>query len=195
MAKNARMTKIHYGTPEVPLWWMVKTTDAKHNVTINGTLMDALTGAPGQTIGCHLSNCVVRNQDVFPHPVYWAAFNKRTAQVIDKITNGSPSHAVRYQHTYGDLVDLNDTDRTRRTIQENPELVERKFTLLVPHKSKTKGGSRKHGHDTGQHSPRVPRGALARAIKAGLVSATLPRSMGRGKRKKSTIILGDQSER
>jgi len=185
MLKKTRRTKprkntiIYYGTGKVKLYWSVRVHDAKKDVTIDGTLMDAINGTPGETIGCHLSNCAISNKSKFPHECILPAFTKGTCHIIDKVTNGKPSHAVRYIHSYGKLVDLNDTDKTRDTILRNPRLAQTTFTLRAPRGGRKKGAghasTRPTGKRTGESTATVPRGALARARKANLVTADLER--------------------
>lgn len=176
-AKLRKTVRIYYGTDAVPLYWTVPVSDAKRAVKINGTLADALKGTPGQTIGCHLSNCAMsqRNKEAFGHPVFYAAFTKRSAFIIDKWRNGAPAHAIRYHHWYGKLVDLNDTEANKQTILKNPQLAEREFVLQKPKKRLHRAGTTPHGKLTGERRAVVPLGALARAKKAKLITADLER--------------------
>jgi hypothetical protein len=180
-SKPRKTMRIQYGTGEVPLYWTVKVTDAKQDVIIDGTLWHAITGTPGHTIGCHLSNCAKDNKHRFPHPFLVASFTKATCAIATKVTNGAPSHAVRYMHSYGKLVDLNDTDKTRQTIKNNPEMAERSFVLRAPKGLRRKGGRKPEIRPTGKHTGTsthfVPRGALSRARKAGLVTADLANAL------------------
>lgn len=177
--KPRKNTRIYYGTGKVKLYWPVRVHDAKKDVTIDGTLMDAINGTPGETIGCHLSNCAINNSSKFPHECILPAFTKGTCHIIDKVANGKPSHAVRYIHSYGKLVDLNDSDKTRETILQKPHLAQKSFTLRAPRASQKKGAghmsTRPTGKRTGESTATVPRGALARARKANLVTADLER--------------------
>lgn len=176
MPTNARRktARVYYGTDKVKLFWTVVVSDAKKNVTIDGSLLDAITGKKGQTIGCHMSNCAMRNQAAFPHPVVLAAFTKRSALIVDKIVKGQPAHAIRYHHKYSWLVNLNDTDSEKSIIKMHPELVERQFTLQTPWKNPTRAGRGiTKGKISGVKMAKVPRGALARAKRAGLITAEL----------------------
>lgn len=175
-----KTARIYYGVSEgEPLFWRVRVTDAKGPVQMPGTLVDALTGKAGATIGCHLSNCAKRNAEVFPHPVKFASFIKSTAYIVTKIKNGQATDAVRYRHSYSELVDLNDSDKNRRKVRDNPLLAERTFTLYPPQAARP---HRHHGYrppeahegTTGELRAVVPRGALARAQRAGLINAALP---------------------
>lgn len=179
--KRRDFGRIYYGTNNTKLFWKVKINNATKDVVLNGSLLDAIKGKPGQTIGCHLSNCALRNQSAFPHPVHMAAFTRSSALVVDKITDGRPSHAVRYRHQYAALVDLNDTDHGKSYLKKHPEVAEREFILRKPvaHKSAPVGSGGKNdtrrSHSTGGH--RVPRGALRRAQAAGLITADLAKAI------------------
>jgi hypothetical protein len=171
---KAKTARIYYGTGANQLYWRVRVSDAKKAVTVDGTLQDAMDGKPGTTIGCHLSLCAMHNQKKFPHPVLLASFTKSAALLVDKIAGGKPIHAVRYQHRYGQLVDLNDTDASKTYVRRHPGLAERTFTLGVPHTGKRPrngGANKKATH--GEHRSVVPHGALARAKKAGLITADI----------------------
>jgi hypothetical protein len=167
------------------LYFLVYVTHAKQNVKIQGNLMHAMMGEPGVTIGCHLSNCAWDNKEYFPHPVVWhPSFNASTCLVPDEIRNGQPYHCVKYEHDYNELVDLNDKDQAKTYVQEHPELVEREYTLKVPRKQKAqKKDKRKSGE---HHKPTdpipersqvIPRGALRRAINAGLLPKVLDKTI------------------
>jgi len=173
--------RIFYGTGKVKLYWTVRVTDAKKNVVVEGKLMDALRGTPGQTIGCHLSHCAVRNSARFPHECILASFTKGTCAIVDKVANGAPSHCYRYLHSYAHLVELNDTDRERAKIMADPSLAERSFLLRAPVGAMRKGwrkrGNKPEGKHDGTRASVVPRGALARARKAGLVTADLANAL------------------
>lgn len=178
LAKSRRSAKIYFGRN---LYWTVKVSDARQPVVIKGTVADALRGTPGETIGCHLSNCALRNSKAFPHPVELVAFTKTAAYAVDRFSNGQAVHAVRYKHDYKDWVELNDKDKGKTVIREHPEWAEREFVLKVPRRHPSMAGSGRRGtdRDTGTRKPYVPKGALARAQAAGLVTASLGRAMKR----------------
>ncbi len=175
--RGRRTARIYYGrdteTGE-PLYWTVIVHEATSVVELNGSLADAILGTPGSTIGCHLSNCAKRNSAAFSHPCKLAAFTKSSCLIVTKIKNGTPVEAVRYAHSYGHLVELNDKDRGKAYIRAHPELAERVFRLRPPAKDR--------GLSTWKHTRRgdgairrtmIPRGALKRAMDAGLVSRGL----------------------
>ena len=81
---------------------------------------------------------------------------------------------MRYRHSYGRIVDLNDTDISKTYIAKHPELAERTFNLRPPPKRGVYvPHAQQHRQGTGEKTAVVPRGALARAVKAGLVSRGL----------------------
>ncbi len=172
LAKKLPTAKVHWGIDKrtgEPVFWRVKIEEGRHIVRINGAVEDAVKGKPGVTIGCHLSNCAKRNARAFPHPCLMASFTKSRVIVVTRIKNGVPTHGVRYVHEYSDLVELNDTDFEKEYVKKHPELVERQFTLYPPGPRKKRGESGNHDHDDGSKKSSTPRGALARAIDAGLV--------------------------
>lgn len=182
MSKRRKQTaRIYYNEPgKAPLWWTVRVTDAKKSVEIDSTLADALAGRAGSTVGCHLSNCSVRNAAAFPHAILLATFTRGVALMVDQVKNGQPSHAIRYYHKYAHLVDLNDTDKNKETIKANPELAERKLTLQKPWKSTTHGAPGAHGGAVaGKRRMRVPSGSMGRAVRAGLISKPVAEALSR----------------
>jgi hypothetical protein len=183
-SKRGKQVRIYYAhDPDTGhrLYWTVRLKRATKPVTIDGSVVDAIRGYPGTTVGCHLSNCAraKRNQNAFPHPCLLAAFTKSTALIVTKITKGKPSEAVKYQHSYGAFVDLNDRDVNKTFIKEHPELAEGPFTLR-PAREARWFQPKPHTNPGGTPvNPRavVPRGALQRAVTAGLVTAGM-KNMG-----------------
>ncbi len=182
LARRKPTVRIYYGPPgrEKSLWWTVPVRDAKTKVRINGTVADALSGAPGVTIGCHLSNAARNNATAFPHACVMVAFTRSRALAITKIRGGQPKSCVRYEHSYKDIVELNDTDRNRDRIRQNPKLANREFVLRPPRKCPSRpsaGGEDRTGERTGENHVRVWRGALKRAQDANLINAGLETAM------------------
>jgi len=174
MRKTAR---IYYGlNPETGerLYWTVKVRPADRVVDIDGTLLDAVRGERGTVIGCHLSNCAKRNADAFPHPMKLAAFTRSTCLIVTKLSRGQPSEAIKYSHSYGNLVELNDTKISKRYISKHPELCERQFRLRPPRRMRPTGRMHTNTGAT-PHKKRafVLKGALRRAVDAGLVTPGL----------------------
>jgi hypothetical protein len=169
--------RIYYGPEgrERSIWWSVKVSDAKKPVTLNGSILHALKGYAGMTVGCGLSNMTIdkANAKAIPHPVHLASFTKSTALLVDKLKkDGSPRHAVLYAHSYGHITDRNDDGTLKKLVKEDPALMERSFTLRPPRDARGRGHSRSGElPNTGRSSSQtfIPRGALARAVKAGRI--------------------------
>jgi hypothetical protein len=139
---------------------------------------DVLSSQRGATVGCTNSICAVRSaaNGGFPHPVYLAVFTKTSAYIVDKLDrNGQPAHVVWYKHNDGTSIELNDHVVNRRTLLSRINL--RKTVVLTP--PIVRAGI-KNIYSNGTHpqterdtrTPRrnaVPRGAMARAEKAGLL--------------------------
>lgn len=172
--------RIYYGPEgrETSLWWDVRVRDAKTNVEMKGSTYHALLGLSGRTIGCALSNVAFdeKNRRLFPHGCHLVYVVKSRVIVIDSLKrNGTPKTGVRYNHSYRRIVDANDDKTLKKMVRENPDLMERPFTLLAPRKrskASLQKGAPGHAPGTTRKSSRVfmPRGALARAVKAGLIS-------------------------
>jgi hypothetical protein len=176
-----KTTRLYYGQhPETGkrLYWTLKVKNATKPVILNGTVADAMAGGAGTSIGCHLSNTARANKDAFSHPALYISFTKSVALVVTNIVNGKPSHCIRYRHSYGKYVDLNDADPTKAVVKAHPELFNRRFTLGV-YKDTPKG--KKHHwkpeygrQETGARSKQqMARGELARMHKARLVIPNL----------------------
>lgn len=129
--------RIYHGPDHDPtaFWWDVKWSPAKKGVVINGSLEHAIAGMPGHSIGCRLSNAATdeKNKGEFPHPVYIAAFYKRMALIVDHLAkNGTPDHAVAYEHDYADFINLNDASNLE------PIYKDKRFFLRPPQNRKNK---------------------------------------------------------
>jgi hypothetical protein len=172
--------RIYYGPKgrETSLWWTVRVRDAKTNVEMNGSTYNALVGLSGQTIGCALSNVAFdeKNRRLFPHGCHLVYVVKSRVIVIDSLKkNGMPNTGVRYNHSYRHITDANDAGTLKKMVRENPAVMERSFLLRAPKKrskASLQKGASGHAPGTTRKSSRVfiPRGALARAVKAGLIS-------------------------
>lgn len=172
-----KTTRLYYGLhPETGkrLYWTMKVTNATKPVAMKGSVEQAMAGGAGVSIGCHLSNTAKANKAAFPHPVIYISFTKSVALAITKITNGAPSHCVRYRHNYGHYVDLNDTDPSKATVKAHPELFNRRFTLGAYKESEGHWRPEYGRRETGRRSKlQMVRGELRRMKKAGLVQPML----------------------
>lgn len=168
-----RTLRLVYGLhPETgeKLYWTLKIKNATKAVNLQGHLQHAIEGAPGGGIGCYISLAGQdkENRAAWAHPVKYVCVRKNTAIAITKITRGQPSHGVRYRHSLGKLVDLNDCS-SKRKIRELGELFERTIRLL-PYKSEKAHWRPEYGRkETGERTFKLPRGELARMKKAGLI--------------------------
>lgn len=178
MAKHrSRTARIYYGPDkkETSMYWTVKVTPAKKPVTINGTVEHALRAFPGVTIGCALSFAAADSAASVGHPVHIASFSRSRALLVDKLDKaGQPTHAVLYAHNYKHITDWNDRDLLKRMVKDDPSVVERPFTLHAPRKSPPsgRGAGRTPAAERGKSGRAqafLPRGALARAVKAGRI--------------------------
>lgn len=151
------------------MWWSVKVTNAEESVVLKGSVIHAMKGHAGVTVGCGLSNMAIdkANASAFPHPVYLMSFTKTTAIAVRKLKkDGSPWLGTVYAHSYGHIVDRNDDG----TLKKMPALMERDFELRPPRVPKADLRGPRADKDTGQGSGHfIPRGALARAVKAGRI--------------------------
>lgn len=185
-AVRRRRVCIDYGPPgrEKKVRWPITVTDARRNVTITGNLAAALRAHPGVTIGCALSEFARENAEAFGHPVLLVSVNPSNMVVVDRQDrNGQPTHGVRYLHSYGrTIVDNNDTGALRALAREKPGLVERDFILRAPKARRQVPGTHDHGNRANPSTTRrvfVPRGALRRAVKAGLIGEHVAEQMTR----------------
>jgi hypothetical protein len=182
--RRKHTAKIYYGPDHAPLslYWKVRVIDAAQEVKITGSLIDAVMGRKGVTVGCHLSNCAMRNAGAFPHKCMVASFTRTTALIVTEVRKGSPSKAIRYKHGYAKIVDLNDRNYTKIFAKQHPEYFENQpFVLSPPRKTRAAPKASIPGHApikaSGRNIYRIPRGALNRAQKAGLVSYEIINSL------------------
>jgi hypothetical protein len=209
--------RIFHGPDNDPtaFWWDVKWSPAKKGVVINGSLEHAMEGMAGHSIGCRLSNAAIddKNKTAFPHPVFIAAFYKRIALIVDQLSkNGTPIHAIAYEHDYSAFVDLNDASDLETVYKD------KRFYLRPPH-NRTVGGkkpNKKEGNNDLTASPLFTnlvggtrsdqeeyateenevfhpspaqkkgaafRGAMGRAVKAGILGRSAANQLARAVKK------------
>lgn len=173
--RHVRTKRIYYGPEghETSMWWTVRITDAKHPVTINGTAAAALRAHRGVTVGCALSETARECAKDFGHPVFLVSVTKSTLLAVDQNhKDGSPAHAIVYGHSYSNIVEDNDTGKLKKLVKDNPEIMERPFNLRPPRRRPRERGTHDKGTpDNRAHDRRayVPKGALARAVRAGRI--------------------------
>jgi hypothetical protein len=175
------------------MYWNVKVRDATKEVLVNGTLLDAMRGTPGTTIGCHLSNsaCNRRNRAAWEEahaPPRIMSFSASRAIAILEWTKGTlrgrPYDAigVEYAHNLGYYTDLNDKCPSKTYLAEHPEIADLEIRLRPPRRrtsedDKREGRSPPTGRSTGERRSGAPKGALLRAQKAGLIPASVVRQL------------------
>jgi hypothetical protein len=194
--RRHQTAKIYYGPEgrETTMYWTVSVTDAKKTVAINGTTMAALRAHRGVTIGCALSLAAMDDVEQFGHEVYLISVTKSTLLAVDRLhKDGSPAHAVRYGHTYGAIVDMNDTGKLKKLVKERPEVMERSFSLRPPRKRPTGPHNvpiNPARGDTPKRTYTHHQGALNRAVKAGRISPSAAEQMSRAmsRRKPATQV-------
>lgn len=179
--------------------WLVPYDDAKKPVTLKRTLVDILSGVPGDPQNCMNSQCIraSRNKRVFPHPVLVVCTIKTRVYIVDKIdeATGLPSHAWRYELSQHDGRLIAEHDRHGTGLPGD-------LTLRVPSDPKgspkrgkyagrfadkdgtsAKGNEGKYAH-RGKHNPDKDRrpvkdiGAVARyrvAVGGGTIPAEWPK--------------------
>jgi len=168
-----KTTRLYYGLQagtSKPLYWTLKVKNATKAVPLDGTVEHAMQGEPGRSIGCHLSITGMDNKAAFPHEVVYISFTRSVALVVTKITNGQPSHCVRYRHNYGHYVDLNDKDPGKTFVKDHPEFFNRQFTLH-PYKPGKAHHRPEYGRrETGERAKhQMAKGELRRLKDAGLM--------------------------
>lgn len=175
MSKH-RTRRVYYGPDdnEHSLYWDVEVRDATRTVRVNGELSHALRAHKGVTIGCAISITAQENPDAFPHKVLLASVTKRTMIVIDKLQSrkkGPPIvTGVLYYHAYPELTEMNDDGTLKKLVQERPDLIARQLTFTPPpDQSKSRGKHTGLNPEKKPKRPYIPRGALGRAVRAGIV--------------------------
>lgn len=174
-SKYRRTKRIYCGPPghETEKWWDVAVTAAKKDIAINGNVLDALRAFPGVTVGCALSHVAKSNANAFGHPVYLVSVTKSMLLAVDKLNRqGHPCHAVQYAHSYGHITDKNDSGTLKKMVKDDPQIIERSFNLRVPRDPRKPEGASAHSTaNTGTNRTKafIHRGALQRAVKAGLI--------------------------
>jgi len=182
----AMTRRIYFGPPghERAAYWTVKISRARKPVLINGSVLHALKAHAGVTIGCALSLTATdpANKRNIPHPVFLASFTKSSALLVDRLKkDGTPMHAVWYGHSYPWIVEQNDKGTLKELVKEDPSLMEREFALRPPrlHRPGVGGGGARTGKGTNRATATLHRGAMARAVSAGIIGKHVAEQMVR----------------
>lgn len=153
--------------------------NAKGSARLPLALDDFKPDGKGLAWNCGISNAIMRQRDLFNHPVFYAHTIGSTVYVVAMVGEGNmPRFAFRYRHRGGPLVDLYDASRKDSTKWTQ-------FTTLLeehPYLSLEKGRAEIHrrgSHDTKKtargNNPHVDKnkrglqGAKRRAIAAGFI--------------------------
>lgn len=174
--KYRRTKRIYFGPPgnERSGWWDVEVSPAKKPVSVNGSVLNALKAFQGVTVGCALSNVALSCKDAFGHDVFLVSVTKSMLLAVDKLNRqGQPCHAIQYAHSYHHITDRNDNGTLKKMVKDDPTIIERSFNLRVPRDPRKPEGKSAHSTanlgKTDRTRAFVHRGALQRAVKAGLI--------------------------
>jgi hypothetical protein len=146
--------------------------NATSDVILKGEIDHFRNGMAGLTFSCGFSNMWKdpNNSSRIQHHVEFADVIKTRAYVVTGEYEGILT-VIAYAHNHGNLVDMNDERFTATIMQNHPERLEQEFLFraIIPAKRKiTKPPIKKV--NIGIRKPFNPRGALLRAMKAGLMS-------------------------
>ena len=161
----------------IPVW----IEDATEDVWIQGHALHALNGVPGLTFACAIANVATdkENAKCFPHSVRYVAVHQSVLIAITKEIRNKRPVAIRYAHSYGQLVSLNDESKSQEMAKTNPEFFERSYHLRIPRKSRHVPGYRPSGRGVGSsHRTIVGKGhygSLKRAVMAKFIEPQLAR--------------------
>jgi hypothetical protein len=179
MASKRRKTVRLYTDVKRNLYWTLPYTDAQVRVPVPVLLTACIVAksSRGVPFECVLANAIMeyasQNPEAFPHKVMHAFVIKSRIYLIDRYApGGQPAHAIRYFHDYGGIAVKFDKISKRKFLEKfNGE----GFTLSL--RPPIKGG-KKAPYNVVRHSGPahrktvVSRGALRRAIDAGLMPLT-----------------------
>jgi hypothetical protein len=155
--------------------------DAWLDVLMRGHAEHFVNGSAGLTWACALSNMVEdpRNIHLFPHPVKKAFF---TGKTVCYIMTGEKHRGVfifvKYAHKLGIQLDMNDAHLSQKIAKETPEVFEQEYLISVPPpKLKKRIKTQSNKRASSPRKPYRPKGAAARAVAAGLMSASTAQGM------------------
>lgn len=171
--KKIRYVKLHTNVKK-GLYEKVPFSDGEEliPVTIKMTKPSLADCNRGQPFECVISKGVMTfadaNPEAFPHPVLYVYTTKTATYIVDDIKNGKMSHARRYMHGFSKFVDTFD--------KITPEKFAARYDgvglnlNLRPGRKYRKGESTEGGNGSGgSRSHKMARGAMERAIAAGII--------------------------
>lgn len=179
--------RVYIGPPgnERMVWIDVRCRKATEGTTINGALVHCLKARAGVDVGCAISlmGADPANADAFPAKPLMVAVHKTVCVVITKMRGANRADGFIYSHRLGSIVDANDEKTLKKAARENPEMMERPFQLLpyqttTPHKRRGTSGVDSNKNPKPPQTY-VPRGALRRAVKAGIISREVAKQWSR----------------
>ena len=145
--------------------------NATKDVILLGKISHFLNGIAGVTWSCAFANMWLdlNNRSRVPHPVRVAHIIKTRAYICIGELNGILVF-VQYTHNYGTKVDLNDYGTLVKIIQNRPEELEQEYVFRVPSVVKRNIGVSIKRTNSGVRKNFFPKGATARALKAGFIT-------------------------
>ena len=175
-----RQKNLFVGNPDEPGSIVMKAvyTDAKEVVRITGEQKHALMADRGDPAYCAMANVIKGNGIKFPHPVLIPFVTKSSVYIVIGRRKDGVYKAVRYGHSFGSSVDLNDVGYLRK----HPELMEREFTLRPPRDRRglVRSGDRSRIRKGDPRRPHAPWGTYKRAVKAGLITSGVAKMLQQG---------------
>lgn len=170
--KKLRKTKLYIKYPHQYDW--VEYSDGTRLIPVNIMMQADLlsTTTRGVPYECVIARGVMAfakaHPEFFGHKVLYVYVNKTSVYIVDVFKHGRPSHAWRYQHTFSSLTKTFDKITPEAFLARYDGVG---FNLkLKPARAFRQGEAKVGGNGTGgSRSNKASRGALARAIEAGLV--------------------------
>jgi hypothetical protein len=153
-------------TKQVWMWYPTK------DVILKGEIYQFKDGLAGLTMACGFANMWTdpKNSTRIQHPA-----KKGTVVIKSRafVLTGEKSGILRYAaygHSHGNLIDMNDDRLTAQMIRSHPEELEKEFEFRAISTVKRSGKSSARKTVVGKRKPFYPRGANARAVKAGFMT-------------------------
>ena len=147
---------------------------AARPVILNGHIEHFKNGIAALTFSCGLANVWMdpENRSRISHPVRTASVIKTRAYVLTGFTKDGIGVWIQYAHSLGNIVDMNDDGTIKKMIENHPEQLEREFEFrtITKIKRSIKSGPTVKRTNTGVRKAIFPKGAIARAFNAGLLS-------------------------
>ena len=157
-------------------WNTVWFSDGKDRIEVpiqmNGEFLDKV--KRGSTYECVLAKGTMAwakaNPDLLPHDFIYVYVTRSAIYVVDEYKSGQPFHAYRYMHGFSHMTKTFDTITTA---QFKKRFEGEGFTLVLKPGRKYRAGESTVGGNGkgGSRAHTVTRGALERAIAAGLIPA------------------------